>query len=390
MLTLTASNSVSIKTPLITALRPELSNLKVAIVHDYLNQFGGQERVLLNLLELFPNAPVYTLIYDKSVLGKHLNGTEVHTSILDNPLVRKYHRLFIPLLGHAAETINLKDEYDLIITNTMGFVKGVRYSRGINIAYNHAPLRYAWEPHVYLKDMFPKFMIYAGMPALRYVRWQDKRFSQKPDYMLANSNYIASKLKQFYGRDATVLYPPIEDHIFNYDPQIKREDYFLAFGRMIHYKKFPLVVEAFKKNGLPLKVVGSGPDEGAVKRAAGGATNIEVLPFMETYQLRDVVRKARATVIPQLEDFGLTTVESIACGTPVVGYNQGGTAEIITDGQNGILFSDQTVDGLRSAIERFEKTQFEPERVAKSALRFAKANFQERFVDLVMAALKKE
>ncbi|MEX2054414.1 MAG: glycosyltransferase [Candidatus Colwellbacteria bacterium] len=385
---LTSNKSTSIKPPLITALQPEFNNLKVAIVHDYLNQFGGQERVLLNLLELFPNAPVYTLIYDKKVLNKHLNGTKVYTSILDNPLVRKYHRLFIPLLGHAAQTINLKDEYDLIITNTMGFVKGARHSRGINIAYNHAPLRYAWEPHTYLQDMFPKFMIYAGMPAIYYVRWQDKRFSQKPDYMLANSQYIAGKLKKFYGRDASVIYPSIEDHIFNYDPEVKREDYFIAFGRMIHYKKFPLIVEAFKRNGLSLKVVGSGPDEVAVRKAARGASNIQILPFMETQQLRDIVRKARATIVPQLEDFGLTTVESIACGTPVIGYDQGGTAEIVQDGQNGILFSNQTSQDINEAIQRFENTKFDPELVAQSASRFSKEAFQEKFVDLIIDALK--
>ncbi len=207
--------------------------------------------------------------------------------------------------------------------------------------------------------------------------------------MLANSYHIAEKLRAFYGREATVIHPPFESHIFSYDSATKKDTYFLAFGRMIHYKKFPLVVETFKRLGLPLKVVGSGPDERAVKRAAKGAQNIEILPFLETDQLVDVIRRAQATVVPQLEDFGLTTVESIACGTPVVGYNQGGTAEIVEEGLNGTLFSDQSVEGLTEAVARFQKMSFKPQDVARSANQFSKERFQEHFVELVASALER-
>jgi len=372
-------------------MAPEASSpfagLKVALVHDYLDQFGGQERVLLNMMELFPEAPIYTLLYEPKTMAKHINGRPIHTSILDTPLIRRRHRMFIPVLGHAAQSLKLEDKYDLIITNTMGFVKGVSYKSGVHIAYNHAPLRYAWEPFTYLQDMFPRFMIYAGMPAIQYVRWQDKQFSQRPDHMLANSHYIAGKLKNFYGREATVIHPPIEDHIFNFDPSVEKENYFLAYGRMIHYKKFPLVVEAFKRLGLPLKIVGSGPDEKAVRRAAEDAPNIEILPFMDIKPLRDIVRRAQATIVPQLEDFGLTTVESIACGTPVIGYNQGGTAEIVQDGLNGLLFEEQSVEGLVEAIKRFNQAMLEPSEVAQTAQRFSKNAFQEKFTKSILEAL---
>lgn len=362
--------------------------MRVALVHDYLDQFGGQERVLLQLMKLFPEAPIYTLLYEPKTLGPHLNGRRVEASFLNSPLVRRYHRLFIPVLGHAAQTLNLKDQYDLIITNTMGFVKGVRYTNGVHIAYNHTPLRYAWEPQTYLGDMFPKFMIYAGMPLIQYVRWQDRRFSQRPDYMLANSKHIASKIKRFYGREATVITPPIEDHIFNFDPRVHKEDYYLAFGRIIHYKKFPLVAKVFQKLGLPLKIVGSGPDEKAVRAEINGTKNIELIPFLRTdHDLRDIIRGARATIVPQLEDFGLSTVESIACGTPVIGYNQGGTAEIIQNGVNGLLFENQTEDALIEAIRKFDSMQLKPNTVAETANAYSVDNFKKQFMGIVTEAM---
>ena len=362
--------------------------MRVALVHDYLDQFGGQERVLLQLMKLFPEAPIYTLLYEPKTMGEYLDGRKIETSILNNSLVRRYHRFFIPVLGHAAQTLNLKDQYDLIITNTMGLVKGVRHQSGVHIAYNHTPLRYAWEPHTYLGDMFPKFMIYAGMPAIQYMRWQDKRFSQRPDYMLANSKHIASRIKELYGREATVINPPIEDHIFNFDSSIRKQNYFLAFGRIIHYKKFPMIVRAFKELNLPLKIVGSGPDVKALRKEAVGAPNVEIFPFTRTDQsLRDIIRGARATIVPQVEDFGLSTVESIACGTPVIGYNRGGTAEIVKDGVNGLLFENQTEEGLADAVRKFEDMQFNSRTVADTAKGYSAENFRNKFMGIVEKAL---
>ena len=362
--------------------------MKVALVHDYLDQFGGQERVLFNLMDMFPDAPVYTILYEPKSLGKHINGRKVKTSIANSPLIRRYHRLFIPILGHAAQTLNLKDNYDLIISNTMGFAKGVRYTKGVHISYVHAPLRYAWEPQEFLGDLFPKPLIWAGTPAIRYVRWQDKRFSRRPDHMLANSQYIADKVKRFYERDATVLHPPIEDHIFRFDPTIPKQDYFLAYGRMIHFKKFPLIVKVFKELGLPLKIVGSGPDEGHVRRSIKNSNNIELVPFIkDNDELRKIISGARATIAPQLEDFGLVTAESVACGTPVVGYNKGGTTEIVQNGINGILFNEQNESSLANAIQRFTEESFNPEQVSKTADKFSKAIFKEKFNNIVDSAM---
>ncbi|MBU2101549.1 glycosyltransferase [Patescibacteria group bacterium] len=338
---------------------------------------------------MFPEAPIYTLLYEPRSLGHLLDGKEIHTSFANKSFIRKRHRFFIPILGHAAESLDLGDKYDLIITNTMGFVKGVKYKNGIHISYIHSPLRYAWEPWTYLPDLFPRPLIWAGMPAIQYVRFQDKRFSQKPDYLLANSNHIARKIKNFYNREATVINPPIEDHVFYYDPKMKKRDYFLIYGRIIHYKKFPMVIRAFKKMGLPLKVIGTGPEENVVKKLINETDECEYISFVEDENLlREIISGARASIVPQVEDFGLVTVESIACGTPVIGYNAGGTAEIIQDGINGILFNEQTEDSIVNAVRRFEKMAFDPAQVAKTAERFSKDNFKKQFKTLVAEAVK--
>ncbi|PIR97892.1 MAG: hypothetical protein COT89_02360 [Candidatus Colwellbacteria bacterium CG10_big_fil_rev_8_21_14_0_10_42_22] len=362
--------------------------MRVALVHDYLDQFGGQERVLLNLIEMFPEAPIYTLLYEPKSLGHLFKNKEIHTSFIDTPFVRKRHRLFIPILGHAAQSLNLGDKYDLIITNTMGFVKGVRYKNSVHISYIHSPLRYAWEPWTYLPDLFPKPLIWAGMPAIQYVRWQDKKFSQKPDHILTNSNHIADKINNYYGREAKVLNPPIEDHVFYYDPKIEKQNYYLIYGRIIHYKKFLMVIHAFKKMGLPLKVVGAGPEEYAVKKLINGSDGLEYLSFVEDEnKLREIIAKAKAVIVPQIEDFGLVSAESIACGTPVIGYNAGGTAEIIEDGLNGILFGEQSENGLIEAVQRFEKRTFNPKRVSETAEKYSKKRFREEFMKVVNSVL---
>jgi glycosyltransferase involved in cell wall biosynthesis len=362
--------------------------LRVALVHDYLNQFGGQERVLLHLMELFPEAPIYTLLYEPGFLEHAFGSREVYTSFANRPFIRKRHRLFIPILGHAARSLNLGDKYDLIITNTMGFVKGVRYGRGFHVSYIHAPLRYAWEPWTYLPDLFPKSLIWAGMPVIRYMRWQDKQFSQKPDLILANSRYIADKIKNFYGRGAAVIHPPIEDDVFYRDPGVSKQDYYLIYGRIIHYKKFPMVIRAFKRMGLPLKVVGVGPEEHTVRELVNGSNGFEYLSFIaDESKLRELICGAKATIVPQVEDFGLVTAESIACGTPVIGYNKGGTVEIVQDGTNGVLFDEQSEDSLVGAVRRFETMHFDPRAISKTAEKFSRENFKKNFTRLVNSAL---
>ena len=357
--------------------------MKVALVHDYLNQFGGAERVLLSLAEMFPNAPIYTLFYEPGNFGSRFKDREIETSFLNYPLVRRRHRFFIPLFAKAAESINLGDKYDLIISDSAGWAKGVKYSRGKHISYVHTPLRYAWEPQEWLESLFPRPLIKLAYPITNYLcRW-DKIASQKPDILLANSAHTARKIKAFYNRKAEVLHPPVNNEMFYPDLNPGKENYFIAFGRLIHYKRFDLIVKAFNKLGLPLKIIGSGPEENKIKSLIK-SKYIEMIPEVKDENLlRRIISDARALIFPQVEDFGLSAAESLACGTPVIAYSAGGALEIVKDGVNGVLFNKQSEESLVEAINRFQKIKFKESAITESAQKFSEALFRQNLTRVI-------
>ncbi len=350
--------------------------MKVALVHDYLNQFGGAERVLETLTELFPEAPIYTLFYDKEGVSNKFSGKEIKTSFLDKPFIRKRHRLFIPLFAKAAETMDLGDNYDLIISDSYGFAKGVKYARGFHISYIHTPLRYAWEPEFFLHTLFPKLFIKLASPIVNYLRGWDKKTSERPDLLLTNSAHTAKKIRKFYGRESTLLYPPVDSKTFYPDKSIKAKNYYLAFGRIVHFKRFDLIVKVFNDLGLPLKIAGVGPEEKNIQKLIK-SPNIEFINrFHGEDELRKLICGAKAVIFPQAEDFGLVAAESIACGTPVIAYAEGGALEIVKDEMNGILFNEQNRESLIQAIKKFEKIPFDKRKVAKTSKVFSKEIFE--------------
>lgn len=349
--------------------------MKVALVHDYLNQFGGAERVLLAFAEMFPEAPIYTIFYDEDKLHGKLKGKDIRTSFLDFQLVRDNHRFFIPLMPLAAQSLNLGDKYDLIISDSTSFGKGINYSRGLHLSYIHAPLRYAWEPDTYLGTFLNKSLISLGSPLLSYLRSWDKRAAQKPDVILTNSNFIANKLKSFYAREAEVIHPPVDTSIFYPERSANPEPYFLALGRLIHSKRFDLIIAAFNELDFKLKIVGSGSEREKIKSLIK-SSNIEMIPeIKDGDELRKIISDAAGVIFPQLEDFGLVAAESLACGTPVIAYGAGGALEIIEEGLTGTFFPRQSADSLRQAIIRFQKMTFDREEINQRATRFSKDVF---------------
>lgn len=376
--------------------------MKVALAHDYLNQYGGGERVLETLMEVFPEAPIYTLLYDEKRTFGRFRGRVAGASFLNFPLARKEHRWFIPLMPLAARTINLGDKYDLIISDTAGFAKGVRYgSRTKHISYIHTPLRYAWETD-YLNFQFSsagwrinfRFWKKLFKPILNYLRKWDYKAGQKPDVLIANSLFIANKIKQYYNRDAIIVYPPVDTQKFYFEEKSKLQNlnhkYYLAMGRLLHYKRFDLIVDAFAKLGLPLKIVGSGPEYNNLKFKIESASrriklsNVELSPFVnDENELRKLYNGAKALIFPQVEDFGLVAAEAQACGTPVIAYAAGGALEIVEDGKTGVLFNEQTPEGLVEAVRRFETKKFERGAISESAQRFSKENFKRQIIDLL-------
>lgn len=380
--------------------------MKIALVHDYLNQLGGGERVLDVLLEMFPEADVYTLLHDpKKTQGRYTHRI-TGTSFLDFQFARDHHRLFIPFMAFAASSINLGGRYDLIISDTAGFAKGIRYDREKtkHISYIHTPLRYAWETKTYfdgsIKDWLIKFF---GAPAFWFLRLWDKRMAQRPDALLANSRYIAEKVKRYYSRDAEVAYPPVSDFWFaapanNYN--LKAKSYYLAAGRLLHYKRFDLIIDACARAGVPLKIAGEGPELESLMLKANSYTlraPIEFLNYVKDEELRNVYAGAHAFIMANEEDFGLVMAEAQACGTPIIAYKAGGAVEIVAgqeamSGQrlasSGLFFDEQTIDSLASAIKSFEGISFDRDVISKNAERFKKEKFVEAIKKAVEAIFK--
>ena len=380
--------------------------MKVAIIHDYLNQYGGAERVLESLLKIFPDAHIYTLLYDKNrTLGKFHNN--IHkTSFLDFGLVRLNHRPFIPLMPTAVSTMTVDDDYDLVISATAGYAKGVSIrhrkenkSNPFHLSYCYTPLRYAWEIDNYFANPIFKTVF---RPAFNYLKNWDREAAQKPDVLLTISKFIAGKIKAYYGREAEVIYPPVDYTKFHLEirnPKSEIRNYYLAVGRLLHYKKFDLIVEAFRELGAPLKIVGMGPEYHKIKNQispkhppAGGATgqvnisaqggsasggkNIELIPFVSDDELRKLYNGAQALIFPQVEDFGLTAAEAQACGTPVIAFRGGGALEIVGDGVTGIFFEKQNVESLIQAVRRFEKLKFNRRKISQISRRFTFESFR--------------
>lgn len=365
--------------------------MRVAITHDYLNQWGGAEQVLLTLLELFPEADIYTLLYDEKKTGGKFAGRVKKTSILDFPLARSHHRVFIPLMPLGARALRVPDKYDLIISSTAGFAKGISYSKHTpHISYCHTPLRYAWEEKEYLRTLLPAPLKMLAKPFLAYLRRWDYQAARKPDIILANSSFIKEKIQNYYGRDAQVVYPPVDTNIFYPErtPE-KHESYFLAVGRLLHYKRFDLIIEAFQELSWPLLIVGNGPEESSLKQLAAKNPRIKFLSFVNSqHELRKIYSNARALIFPQVEDFGLVAAEAIACGTPVIAYNAGGAKEIVTE-NSGMLFDRQTPGDLASAVKRFifSNKNLDPKTISAEANKFSKKNFLKNILQVARAAL---
>lgn len=362
--------------------------MRIALVHDYLNQYGGAERVLEAFNELYPEAPIYTLFYDQEGTMNRFEHKPRITSFLDHPLVTKHHRPFIPLMPMAAASINLGKDFDVILSSSAGYGKGVRYGGdAVHIAYCHTPLRYAWE-HTKYFNWHPMIKT-AAMPAFWYLKQWDYRAGQKPDRMFANSAFIAGKIKRYYGRDAEVLYPPVDLKVFYRDKRIPKQGYFLAVGRILHYKKFDLIIQAFNKLNLPLYIIGDGPDLEHLKSLVR-SPQIRFLSFLGEDELRAYYNGAEAVIFPQEEDFGLVAAEAQACGTPVIAFAQGGAREIVLDGMTGVLFHHQSPEDLMMAVKKFQLMVFDPQVIRNSAKRFSKTNFKKAIAKAVAEATKRK
>lgn len=354
---------------------------KLALAHDYFIQMGGAERVAEELHSMFPNSPMYTTVDLRRQMPENLKNSKVYTSWMQRlPVNHKNYRKYFLVYPLAVETLNLS-EYDLIVSSSTGFAKGIRKRRGaIHINYCHAPMRWVWRYEDYaareefdgLKRKVLPFLL-GGLK-----RW-DLRAAEQPDYFIANSNVIAERIKSCYGREATVIPPPIDVERFSTDEP--DEDYYLILSRLTPYKRLDLAIEACKKLDRPLVVIGDGTARAQLEKIAGPKTR-----FLGRQPDEIVARYAgrcRALIFPGEEDFGMTPLEINASGRPVIAFQAGGATETIVNRKTGVFFEKQTVDSLVEGIEEFEALSWNRQDLRQHAEKFNKDVFAARITQFL-------
>ncbi len=358
-----------------------MKKLKVAIVHDYLNQWGGAESVLKEFVEIFPEAKIFTIIADYKIVKRELKDKKIYTSFIQKlPFSLRFYREFSFLYPLALETLDLRG-FDLILSSTSGFAHGVippPYS--IHISYCHTPLRYAFSfYHEYRKTqrLIPKIM---KDILLHYYRIWSFSASKRVDYFIANSKETKRRIELYYGKEAKVIYPPVDTDFFR-PSDTEKEDFFLFVGRLKSYKRLDLAISATKKLGYRLFVVGEGEDLNSLKNRFG--EGIRFLGRINKEKLKELYQKAKALLLPGVEDFGIVTLEANACGTPVIAFKGGGALETLIEGETGIFFEEQTEEALIEAILKFEKMKFDKEKMFKNALKFSKEKFRENIKNFI-------
>ena len=351
---------------------------RVAIVHDWLVTYAGADRVVDCMHHVFPDAPIYTLVYDKDHMPAWFRDYEIHTTYIQKiPFATKIYRSLLPLMPKAFEALDLS-EYDMVIFSSSSCSKGViTRPDAVHICYCHTPIRYVWDFY-YTYRSNANALVRAVMPGqMHKLRQWDKCAADRVDYFVANSHYIAKRIKKYYRRDSDVIYPCV--HI-NEDPFVPREDFYLVVGRFTWYKRIDLAVAACTKLNRPLVVIGSG-GEGEHLKAIAGPTVRFLGGGLSDEEVRGYYLRAKAFLFPGEEDFGITPVEAQSAGTPVLAYGKGGVCETVLDGKTGLFFDEQTVDSLADCIQRFEAqgVSCSAQEIRDHSRRFSEQRFEEEF-----------
>jgi glycosyltransferase involved in cell wall biosynthesis len=372
-----------------------LQDLKVAIVHEWLIDYSGSERVVEQLLQCFPQADLFSVV---DFLEEHqrgfLGGRKATTTFIQNlPRAKKSFRSYLPLMPMAIEQLDMSG-YDLVISSAHAVSKGVLTGPDqVHISYVHSPIRYAWDlQHQYLREsgLTTGFKAKLARAILHYMRLWDTRTANGVDVFVANSGFIGRRIRKAYRRDSQVIYPPVATDKFHLRED--KEDFYLTASRMVPYKMVPLIVEAFAK--MPdkkLVVIGDGSEYERAVAAAG--PNVSFLGYQTFDVLHDHMQRAKAFVFAAEEDFGITPVEAQACGTPVIAYGRGGALETVRDlstsAPTGLFFESQTVDGIVKAVRTFESdgARCTPANCRANAETFSEAHFRQQIQDLVVATM---
>ncbi|HFE3514147.1 TPA: glycosyltransferase family 4 protein [Klebsiella aerogenes] len=371
-----------------------INNISIGIVADWFVTYAGSEKVVAEFLKVFPDSDLYAVVDFLSAENKtRFNNKPIQTTFIQNlPKAKKYYQKYLPLMPLAIEQLDVS-QHDIILSSSHAVAKGILTGPDqLHISYVHSPIRYAWDlQHQYLREAGlesgAKAMLARWM--LHKIRMWDTRTSNGVDHFIANSNFIAKRIKKVYGRDADVIYPPVD--VDSFELEQFKENYYMTASRLVPYKRIDLIVEAF--GCMPEKkliVVGDGPEMAKIKRKA--QKNVEILGYQSDLEMQNLMRKAKAFVFAAEEDFGITPVEAQACGTPVIAYGKGGALETVLDVNHsktptGILFDKQNCDSIIEAVENFENSKdcYHPEDCRRNAMRFSVERFRMEIENYVMS-----
>ncbi len=364
--------------------------MKIALVHDYLVQYGGAERVLECFCEIWPYAPIYTLIYDEKKTHGRFKEKRIYTSFLQKlPYSHSNHRIFPALMPSAIEQFDLS-KYDLVLSDSSSYAKGViTPPKTIHICYCHTPMRYAWDDcQKYIQEFgFPKFVKKFIPFIMNYIRLWDRVSAERVDEYIANSKFVSGRIKKYYHKDSVVINPPVDVKSFHISD--KREDYFLVAGRLMTYKRFDIVIEAFNELGWPLKIIGRGPDFNRLKKMA--RPNIEFVGRLSDKDLVKTFSRCKAFIFPQEEDFGIIAIEAMASGKPLIAFRGGDIVEHVVDGREGLFFDTQSSDDLLKVLKKFNPNAFDAQKISERSLQFDRETFKskiKKYVDNSLARHK--
>jgi glycosyltransferase involved in cell wall biosynthesis len=371
--------------------RSEKRPPKVAIVHDWLTGMRGGEKVLEAICELYPEATIYTLVHVKGSVSEQIEEHRIHCSPVQRlPRAGELYRQYLPLFPAVIETFDL-DGYDLVISSSHCAAKSViRSGSATHVCYCHSPMRYAWDQFdsYFGPAQVGQFTSRLLRPVLAHLARWDAATADRVDRFLANSQYVAGRIRRYYNRGSTVVHPPVDTTFYRPSaapPTQPFQPAFLIVSALVPYKRLDVAIAACRQLGTSLKIVGRGPEESRLRALSSG--EVEFLGWRSNEEIRDLYREASAVLLPGTEDFGMAPVEAQACGTPVVALGQGGACETVQDGITGVLVGDDSVAAFADGLERVRSLKRDPDVFRAQAERFSRAHFMTSFQQAVAEAI---
>ncbi|TVY09791.1 glycosyltransferase [Paenibacillus cremeus] len=362
--------------------------MKIALVHDYLNQYGGAERVLECFMDMFPDSPVFTVISDLNKMPQRFKEADIRSSFIQNiPFSKNQYKKMLTLFPIAVEQMDLRG-YDLVLSSSSAFAKGIiTRADQIHVCYCHTPMRYIWDLYHQYMDEISNPVFRTVLPyMLHKIRIWDQMNAQRVDRFISNSHNVARRIQKYYNRESQVIHPPVSfSHLREASSS---EDFFLIVSRLIPYKRIDLVIEAFNKLNRPLVIIGDGYDRNRLMKMAG--PHIQMLGYQSDAVIQEYYAKCKAFILAGEEDFGITPLEAQAHGKPVIAFGKGGALETVVEGKTGLFFREQTIESLIEAITKLEMLIINSKQIHMHAMSFNEDRFKVEIRNFINTTIREK